>query len=116
MRNNRRNDGRTGTARNEEARTEKNLYGMVAALMVLFMFGAMLFVEHLPMVNLLTAALFYLVCGSLLLFSLLKLDVMEFQPGSFWYQLNQRVNREETATAASRQMARNIVYAMVTDK
>jgi hypothetical protein len=43
------------------------------------------------------------------------MNVMEFQPGSFWARVNQHVNREEPAVH-SRQAVRNIVYAMIVNK
>ena len=97
-------------------RNETRKYGVMAATMVLFLIGGLLLIDHMALVNLAGAVLFCAVCAAFLLFCLMKMDVMEFQPGSFWYQQNRRVNREESPAASGRQAARSTVYAMVMNK
>ena len=97
-------------------RNETRKYGVMAAAMALLLLGGLLLIEHMALVNLAGAVLFCAVCAALLLFCLMKLDVMEFQPGSFWYRLQQRVNREPDGAAAGRQAARSTVYAMIINK
>lgn len=97
-------------------RNERGRYGLMAAAMVALLLGGLLLVENMALVNLAGAVLFCMVCAAVLLYCLMKLDVMEFQPGSFWYQLNQRVNSGEQPAASGRLAARSTVYAMIVNK
>ena len=90
-------------------------YGVLAVLMAAFFFGGLLMIEHMALVHLTLAVIFCTVSGAMLLYALMKMNVMEFQPGSFWYRVNQYVNREETAVRG-RQAARSTVYAMIVHK
>ena len=90
-------------------------YGMLAMLMLVFLFGGFLLIEHMALVHLSLAVIFCAVSGAMLLYALMKMNVMEFQPGSFWARVNQYVNREEPAVH-SKQAVRNIVYAMIVNK
>lgn len=96
-------------------RNTNGKYGALAVLMAAFFFGAMLMVEHMALIHLTLAVIFCAVSGAMLLYALMKMNVMEFQPGSFWHQLNQYVNREDTVVRG-RQAARSIVYAMIVNK
>ncbi len=79
---------------------EQKKYGIVAGLMVLLIMGSLLWIEHMAETNVLGFVLFGFVCSAVLLYSLIKLDVMEFQPGSFWDRLCQRINQSEKKQAA----------------
>ncbi len=94
----------------------KRGYGLLAVISTLFLFGGIAMLEQLPFVNVAAAMLFCIVNAVLLLFSLMKLDVMEFQPGSFWYRLNLYINREKPKARAKKQPAHSIVYAMLINK
>lgn len=74
---------------------EQKKYGIVAGLMVLLIMGSLLWIEHMAETNVLGFVLFGFVCSAVLLYSLIKLDVMEFQPGSFWDRLCQRINQRK---------------------
>lgn len=73
-------------------KTDKK-YVMMALCMCFFLVGTLLMIEQQSGISLLAASLFCLVCSGILMFCLMKLNVMEFQQGSFWYRLNQVVNR-----------------------
>ena len=77
-------------------------YGIMAAFMLLFIMGSLLWLEHMAEANVLGFFIFAFVCSAVLLFSLIKLNVMEFQPGSFWDWLSQRLNQSEGEQAVSR--------------
>lgn len=81
--------------RMNKGKNEKGLYKGMAILVLLYMFGALLFAEYLSAVHLPTVFLFLIICGIILLFCLMKLDVMDFPSGSFWDRVNQYVNQEE---------------------
>ncbi len=100
-----------------ETKYDTKRYGLLALMAGLFLFGGLLLLEHLPLVHLAANVVFCAVCAGLLLFALMKLNVMEFQPGSFWYRVNQYVNRETTAVRRTgKQAARSTVYAMIIHK
>ncbi|MBQ3509262.1 MAG: hypothetical protein IJA90_04485 [Peptococcaceae bacterium] len=92
---------------------EAGKYRLLALMTGLFLFGGLLLIEHMPMVQLAAAVLFCIVSAVCLLYALMKLQVMEFQPGSFWYRLNLYVNRNTSAGTSGRQAARSTVYAMI---
>lgn len=86
---------------------EQRRYGILAMTMVLLLAGGLLWMEYKAEAHLLRYFLFSLTCSALLLFSLIKLDVMEFQTGSFWARVAQHLNRtvaEEAVPAADTQM------------
>ncbi len=80
---------------------EQKKYGIMAAVMVLLIMGSLLWIEHRAEANVLGFFIFGFVCSVVLLFSLIKLNVMEFQPGSFWDRLSQRLNQAEDEPAVS---------------
>ncbi len=90
-------------------------YGVLAVLMAAFLFSGLFMIEHMALVHLTLAVIFCTVSGSMLLYALMKMNVMEFQPGSFWDHLNQYVNRENAAVRG-RKAARSIVYAMIVNR
>ncbi len=73
-------------------KTDKK-YVVMALCMCVFLVGTLLLIEQQAGVSLFAASLFCLLCSGMLLFCLMKLNVMEFQEGSFWYRLNQAVNQ-----------------------
>ena len=76
-------------------KNEKGLYKGLTILLLLYILGALSFVEYLSTVCLPMVFLFCLICGIILLFCLMKLDVMDFPSGSFWDRINQYINREQ---------------------
>lgn len=100
-------------------RATKKTYKLLAGLMAALLFTGLLQVEFF-VVNLAYAAGFFLACGSVLLYSLMKLDVMEFQKGSSMERLNRRVNgteKRERKERAQMRALRRQAYAitMATD-
>ncbi len=76
-------------------------------IMVMLLAGGLLWMEYRVEAHLLSFFLFSLTCSALLLFSLIKLDVMEFQAGSCWERVAQRLNRsaaEDAVPEADTQM------------
>lgn len=73
-------------------KTDKK-YVIMALCMCFFLVGTLLMIEQQAGISLLAASLFCLVCSGILLFCLMKLNVMEFQQGTFWYRLNQAMNQ-----------------------
>ena len=77
-----------------ESKRETGKYGILAICMLCFMTGSLLLVEQQSAVSLGGCLLFCLVCSAVLLYCLMKLDVMEFTPGSFWDRINRQVQQE----------------------
>lgn len=96
-------------------RQETTRYKVLAMMMALFFFGGLLRVEQAT-VNLLHVMAFCMVSGILLLYALIKLGVMEFQPDSFWYQVEQYLNREEAPDAAKPSVQRSVLSASAAHK
>ncbi len=101
--------------RKREYGNKAGKYGVLAMLMAAFLFGGLLLIEHMALVQLTMAVIFCILSGAMLLYALMKMNVMEFQPGSFWDHLNQYVNREE-ASVRGRKAVRSMVYAMIVHK
>lgn len=83
-------------------RENKTKYGVLAVLMVIGMIGAVTALDSIPALSLFGMAALFLVCSAALLFCLMKLEVMDFQEGSFWYELNQQVNAPKQRRAVQR--------------
>lgn len=77
-----------------ESKRETGKYGILAICMLCFMTGSLLLVEQQSAVSLGGCLLFCLVCSAVLLYCLMKLDVMEFTPGSFWDCINRQVQQQ----------------------
>lgn len=77
-------------------KTDKK-YGLVALCMCFFLMGTVALLEQRADFPLLIALLFCCVCSGVLLFCLMKLNVMEFRENTFWYRINQKVNQELNA-------------------
>ncbi len=109
-----------GNQVSRQAACETKRYELLAIMAGLFLFGGFLLIEHLPLLHLAATVMFCIVCAGLLLFALMKMNVMEFQTGSFWDQLNVYVNREsgvsKRGVRTGRQAARSTVYAMIINK
>ncbi len=74
-------------------KTEKKYMGL-AALMCIFIIGMLGLIEQKEDIQLLGAFFFCMICSGILLFSLMKLNVMEFRQGTVWYRINACVNRK----------------------
>ncbi len=94
---------------------ERRLYGLLAIVVSLFFFGGLLRMEQ-EHVNLVAALLFCIVCSILLLFALIKLRAMEFQPDSIWYRIEQIINREETPLETERSAVHNLLSVLMVHK
>lgn len=86
-------------------RANKTRYGVLAMVMVAGMIGAVAALDSIPTLGLFGMAMLFLGCSAGLLFSLMKLEVMDFQKGSFWYELNQQVNAPKQRKAVQRRYA-----------
>ena len=83
-------------------REQKTRYGVLAMVMIAGMIGAVAALDSIPTLGLLGMVVLFLACSTGLLFCLMKLDVMDFQKGTFWYELSQQVNAPKYRTAAQR--------------
>jgi len=97
-------------------RENKTRYGVLAVMMIAGMIGAVAALESVPTLGLLGMAVLFLACSAVLLFCLMKLEVMDFQEGSFWYELNLQVNAPKQRRAVQRRYvsgntAGNVVLA-----
>lgn len=86
-------------------RENKTRYGVLAMIMVAGMIGVVAALDSIPTLGLVGMAALFLACSAGLLFSLMKLEVMDFQKGSFWYELNQQVNAPKQRKAVQRRYA-----------
>lgn len=77
---------------------ELKKYGFLAFMMVFLLGVGFSFLEGNTAVNLLAMSFFGLLCSGVLLYALMKLNVMEFQAGSYWERLNQRIQGETQRT------------------
>lgn len=75
-------------------KAEKKYIGL-AVLMCIFLIGMLGLIEQKDGIHLLGAFFFCMICSGVLLFSLMKLNVMEFRQGTVWYRINACVNRKE---------------------
>ena len=107
---------KSNNVRKRTVNAENGKYRLLAVMTGLFLFAGMLMIEHMALVQLTATVMFCAVCAGLLLYALMKLQVMEFQPGSFWYRLNLYVNRDTVEAASGRQAVRSMVYAMIVNK
>ena len=73
-------------------------YGVLAFVMVLLLGVGFSLVEGNGTVNLLGMAFFCLLCSGVLLYALMKLNVMEFQAGSYWERVNRKIQGETQST------------------
>ena len=73
-------------------RENKAKYGMVALMMVIGMVGIVAALESIPTLGVLGMGLLFFICGTVLLFCLMRLEVMDFPKGSFMYEVNRQVN------------------------
>ncbi len=83
-------------------RESKTRYGVLAMIMVAGMIGAVAALDSMATLGLAGMAVLFFVCSAGLLFCLMKLEVMDFQKGSFWYELNQQVNAPKQRKAVQR--------------
>ena len=83
-------------------REQKTRYGVLAIVMIAGMIGAVAALDSIPTLGLLGMVVLFLVCSAGLLFCLMKLEVMDFQKGTFWYELSRQVNAPKYRTAAQR--------------
>ncbi len=83
-------------------RDQKTRYGVLAMVMVLGMIGAVAALDSIPTLGVVSMVVLFLACSAGLLFCLMKLEVMQFQKGTFWYELNQQVNAPKYRTAVQR--------------
>ena len=83
-------------------REQKTRYGVLAMIMIAGMIGAVAALDSIPTLGLLGMAVLFLVCSAGLLFCLMKLEVMDFRKGTFWYELSQQVNAPKYRTAVQR--------------
>lgn len=67
-------------------------YGVLAVVMLIGMLYAIAVIESVPVLGLLGIAILFFSCSVVLLFCLMKLGVMDFQEGSVWYTINQKIN------------------------
>ena len=81
-------------------RQSKTMYGILAVMMVVGIIGTVAVLESVAAMSLFAGAVIVLICGAVLLYSLMKLEVMDFQEGSYWAKVNQRVNTPKQYTAA----------------
>lgn len=79
-------------------KTDKK-YAIMALCMCFFLVGTLILIEQQVGIHLFAAAVFCLACSGVLLFCLMKLDVMDFQQGTFWYRLNQAINQKNAPKA-----------------
>ena len=66
------------------------------------MIGTVAALDSIPTLGLLGMIVLFLACSAGLLFCLMKLEVMDFQKGTFWYELSQQVNAPKHRTAMQR--------------
>ena len=90
----------------KESKRETGKYGILAICMLCLMTGSLLLVEQQSAVSLGGCLLFCLVCSAVLLYCLMKLDVMEFTPGSFWDRINRQVQQEGRKPAGQKRQPR----------
>lgn len=83
-------------------REHKMKYGILAMMMVLGMYASVAVMESIPTVGIVGMALVFLACSAVLLFCLMKLEVMDFAEGSVWYALNQQVNAPRRTVRTAR--------------
>ena len=86
-------------------REQKTKYGVLAMVMVAGMIGAIAALDSIPAMGILGMAMLFLVCSAGLLFCLMKLEVMDFRKGTFWYELNAQVNAPKHRAAVQRRYA-----------
>ena len=92
-------------------RTNKTKYGVLAVVMMIGRIGAISAMDAVSTLGLIGMTVLFLVCSAVLLFSLMKLEVMDFQEGSFWYELNLQVNAPKQRTAVRRTYTQNTLGA-----
>ncbi|MBQ2369361.1 MAG: hypothetical protein II301_04495 [Peptococcaceae bacterium] len=83
-------------------REQKTRYGVLAMVMVAGMIGAVAALDSIPTLGLFGMVVLFLACSAGLLFCLMKLEVMEFQKGTFWYELSMQVNAPKHRTGVQR--------------
>lgn len=88
-------------------RENKTRYGLLAVLMLAGMIGAVAALDSIPTLGLAGMVILFLVCSAVLLLCLMKLEVMDFQKGSFWYELNMQVNAPKQRTVQRRYVSAN---------
>ncbi len=81
-------------------RENKTKYGAVALMMVMGMIGIVAALESIPTLSMFCMAVVFFACSAVLLFCLMRLEVMDFPEGSFLYALNQQVNAPKTRARA----------------
>lgn len=92
---------------------EQKKYGVLAFCMLLLLTGGLFYIESGATTRLAGFFVFCLICSAVLLYSLMKLNVMEFQPGSFWDRCNQRLNQPAKRTdSRSRQSSASLEKAV----
>lgn len=92
-------------------RENKTKYGVLAVVMMMGMIGAISAMDAMSAPGLIGLAVLFLACSAMLLFCLMKLEVMDFQEGSFWYELNLQVNAPKQRTVVRRTYAQNTMAA-----
>lgn len=92
-------------------RDTKVKFGVLAMVMVIGMIGIVAALDSIPTLGLLGMAVLFFACAVVLLFCLMKLEVMEFQKGSFWYEVNMQVNapKQRAVVVRNRNYAGNAV-------
>ena len=88
-------------------REQKTRYGVLAMVMVAGMIGIVAALDSIPTLGLFGMAVLFVACSAVLLFCLMKLEVMDFQKGTFWYEVNQQVNAPKYRTAVQRRYTSN---------
>mgnify|MGYP003307653871 CR=1 FL=1 len=83
-------------------RENKTKYGVLAMMMMVGMIAAVSALDGVSASGIIGVAAVFLVCGAVLLFCLMKLEVMDFQEGSFWYAVNLQVNAPKQRSTAQR--------------
>lgn len=83
-------------------REAKTKYGVVSVMMMVVMIGVVAALDGVSTLGLFGMAVLFFTSSAVLLFCLMKLEVMDFREGSFWYALNQQVNAPKRSTAVAR--------------
>ncbi len=83
-------------------REVKTKYGVVALMMVVVMIGVVAALDAVSTLGLFGMAVLFFASSAVLLYCLMKLEVMDFQEGSFWYALNQQVNAPKSRSVVVR--------------